>query len=287
MNSMKKFFLTIAGLAALSSGKVWGFAGGPFDNGDPGGLLMERNGYYQCTFSFKNGTGYGVFTPDAQLSGGLLGIGGGGGGGGAGQAAFYGRGTVYTQNSFDIQRNANRSVFYYKGVTYVGACMGMPDIEQRTINGTCNATSDDARTTSQATNGGGGAGASLENTAIIVQNNTGFILNCGWEGKITRTRPTLRFKGKGELSVLSPTGNAQVTNLAFQAYQGLIGAIIQSTSNLQNATGAVVDFTNAQDAIDNALTSLGERVTEGSGTQPTFDEADVLPLKVTGSRRFF
>ncbi len=283
---MKKFFLTVAGLALLSSGKVWGFAGGPFDNGDPGGILMERNGYYQCTFSFKNGTGYGVFTPDAQLTGGLIGL-GGGGGGGVGQTAFYDRGTMYTQNSFDIQRNANRSVFYYKGVTYVGACFGMPDIEQRTINGTCNATSDDAVTTSQASTGGGGVGASLQNTSVIVQNNTGFILNCGWEGKITRTRPTLRFKGKGELSVLSPTGNASITNLAFQAYQGLIGAIIQSTSNLQNATAAPVNFNSSQQAIDNALDSLELRVTQGSGTDPTFEEADVLPLKVTGSRRFF
>jgi hypothetical protein len=286
---MKKIFLTLAGLAALSSGKVWGFAGGPFDNGDPGGLLMERNGYYQCTFSFRNGTGYGVFTPDAQLTGGLIGLGGaagGAGGGGLGQAAFYDRGTIYTQNSFDIQRNANRSVFYYKGVTYVGACMGMPDIEQRTINGTCNATSDDRVTTAQSTTGGGGAGGQLQNTSTIVQNNTGFILNCGWEGKITRTRPTLRFKGTGELAVLSPTGNASITNLAFQAYQGLIQAIIQSTSNLAGvAAGA--GFTAAQGAINDALDNLEERVTLGSGTQPTFDEADVLPLKVTGSRRFF
>lgn len=245
---------------------------------------MERNGYYQCTFSFQNGTGYGVFTPDAQLSGGLIGQ--AGAGGGAGQAAFYDRGTLYTQNSFDIQRNANRSVFYYKGITYVGGCFGMPDIEQRTINGTCNATSDDAVTTTQASTGGGGAGASLQNTSTIVQNNTGFILNCGWEGRITRTRPTLRFKGKGELSVLSPTGNASITNLAFQAYQGLIQAIIQSTSNL-TGVAAGAGFTAAQGAIDDALTSLENRVTQGSGTDPTFEEADVLPLKVTGSRRFF
>jgi hypothetical protein len=280
---MRILFLTLASLALLSSGKVWAFAGGPFDNGDPGGLLMERNGFYQCTFSFRNGTGYGVFTPDAQLIGGLIGQ---GGGGGTGQTAFYDRGNLYTENSFDTQRNANRSVFYYKGVTYVGGCFGMPDIEQRTINGTCNATSDDSTTVAQSGQAGGQA-SSLVNSSTIVQNNTGFVLNCGWEGKITRTRPTMRFKGKGELSVLSPTGNASITNLAFQAYQGLIGAIIQSTSNLQNATAAPVNFNSSQQAIENALDALQARVTNGSGTDPTYEEADVLPLKVVGSRRFF
>lgn len=248
---------------------------------------MERSGYYQCTFSFRNGTGYGVFTPDAQLAGGLPGLAGGGGGGGAGgQIAFYERGNLYTDNSFDTQRNANRSVFYYKGVTYVGSCFGMPDIEQRTINGMCNASSDDRTTTSQISQGGGGQNLG-QNTPTIVQNNTGFVLNLGWEGKITRTRPTLRFKGAGEISVLSPTGNASITNLAFQAYQGLIGAIIQSTSNQQNAPGAPVQFGSAQAAINAALNDLQARVTQGSGTDPTYDEADVVPLKVVGSRRFF
>ncbi len=281
---MKKIFLTITSLALLNSGNAWAISGGPWDNGDPGGLLLERGSFYQCQFSFKNGNGYGIFTPDAQLSGGLLGAGGGGGGGGAGQTAFYDSGSLYTNNSFDVQRNANRSVFYYKGVTYFGACFGMPDIEARTINGTCNGSSDPGTvSTSQ-----GGTGGSLQNTSTIIQNNTGFTLNCGWEGKIYRTKPTLRFRGKGELAVLAPTGNASITNLAFQAYQGLINAIISSVSNSGSQLGFNGStYTAAQQAINDAIEALRLQVNQGSGTDPTYEEADVTPVTVRGTRRYF
>ncbi len=246
--------------------------------------MLERGSFYQCQFSFKNGNGYGIFTPDAQLTGGLRGAGTGAGGGAGGQASFYDSGALYTNNSFDAQRNANRSVFYYKGVTYFGTCFGMPDIEARTIVGSANATSDpDAVSTSQ----GGGSGGSLQNTSTIIENNTGFSLNCGWEAKIHRTKPTLRFRGKGELAVLSPTGNSSLTNLAFDAYRSLIGAIVQSTSNLQNATNAPVNFTSSQQAIDQALDSLRDKVSETSGTDATYREADVTPLLVNGTRRYF
>jgi hypothetical protein len=123
--------------------------------------------------------------------------------------------------------------------------------------------------------------------SVVVQNNAGFILNVGWEGRINQTKPTLRFRGRGELAVLSPTGNASITNLAYEAYRGLIGAIIQATSNLQNATAAPVDFESAQEAIDNAIASLRVQVQTSSGTDATYDEADVVPVAVNGTRRFF
>lgn len=285
---MKKIFLTLSTLALLSSGKAWALSGGPFDNGDPGGLLLERGSFYQCQFSFKNGNGYGLFTPDAQIFGGLPGgTAGGGSGSAAGQTAFYSQGSFYTNNSFDVQRNANRSVFYYKGVTYVGGCFGMPDIEARTINGTCNATSDAAVSTTQS-NASGNTASSVSVGSVIVQNNTGFTLNCGWEGKIYRTKPTLRFRGKGELSVLSPTGNASVTNLAFQSYQGLIGAIISSVSNSGGQTGFnPATYTAAQDAIADVLVSLRDQINTAGGTDATYGEADVTPVLVSGTRRYF
>ncbi len=282
---MKKFFLTVTSLALLSSGDAWAFVGGPFDNGDPGSVLMERGSFYQCQFSFRNGNGYGVFTPDAQLTGGLLGAGTGAGGGAGGQAAFYDSGSLYTSNSFDVQRNGNRSVFYFKGVTYVGSCFGMPDIEARIVTGSCNASSDPG---SVSTTQGGGGGGSLQNTSTIIQNNTGFTLNCGWKGKIYRTHPTLRFRGKGEVSVLSPTGNASVTNLAFQSYQGLINAIVSSVSNSGGQIGfSGATYTAAQAAIDNALASLRNQINTAGGTDATLAEADVTPLVVNGSRRYF
>ena len=55
----------------MSSSNAWAIAGGPFDNGDVGGVLTERGGFYQCQFSFRNGNGYGIFTPDSFLGGNL------------------------------------------------------------------------------------------------------------------------------------------------------------------------------------------------------------------------
>ncbi|MCB1227602.1 MAG: hypothetical protein KDK99_17425 [Verrucomicrobiales bacterium] len=267
----------------LGTSPVLAITGGPFDNGDPGLMLSERGGFYAMTFSFKNGNGYGVFTPDSQLFGGLSANSGTSSSG----AAFFDRGSLYTDNSFDATRSGNRSVFYYKGVTYVGACMGYPDLEARTITGTCNATSDSASFTQQTGTSNSGQQNSLSNSSVLVQNNTGFILNMGWEGKITRTSPTLRFNGKGEIAVLSPTGNASVVNLSYQAYQGLINAIISSTAQLRQANNAPVDFTSSQVAIDNALDSLAARVAAGGGVGPTYTDADIVKVKVSGSRRFF
>lgn len=280
---MKKFFLTVASLALFSSSDALAFVGGPFDNGE-NSVLMERGGFYQCQFSFRNGNGYGVFTPDAQIFGGLAGA---SGSGGAGQTAFYSQGSLYTNNSFDTTRNANRSVFYYKGVTYVGGCFGIADVEARSVTGTCNATSDAAVTTSQQ-NVSGNTASSIEVGSVVVSNGTGFTLNCGWEGKIYRTHPTLRFRGKGELSVLSPTGNSAITNLAFQSYQGLIGAIVSSVSNSGGQVGfSGATYTAAQAAIDNALNSLRNQINTAGGTDATLREADIAPLYVTGSRRYF
>jgi len=287
---MKKILSIIALSGLLGSTDVLAIAGGPFDNGDAGGLLLERAGFYQCTFRFNNGTGYGVFTPDAQLSGGFIGAVGGGGGGG-GQQAAYSAGNMFTNNSFDLNRNANRSVFYYKGVTYVGGCFGMPDLEARVITGTANATSDPpafiAQTATNSTGGLFAGGGNTTNQTITVINNTSYIVNAGWEAKITRLRPTLRFKGKGQLAVVSPTGNSSVTNLAFEAYRGLLGSINQSVSGLQNATGAPVNFGSAQQAIRDVLVDLRDQVTGLNGAEDTFKESLTEELKVDGTRRFY
>jgi hypothetical protein len=298
---MTKFLLsvTLFGVSLLGTSNALAIAGGPFDNGDAGGLLLERAAFYQCTFSFRNGNGYGVFTPDAQIFGsGLLGLGGLGGGGGAGgaQNALFTRGSLFTNNSTDTQRNANRSVFYYKGVTFVGSCFGMPDLEARIITGACNGTSDELVSVQGAGAGGAAGGAAgagggltpaIAGSATVVRSNANFTLNAGFSAKIFRTRPTLRFRGKGEMTILAPTGDAQITNLAYQAYAGLINAIIQSTAQLQQATGAPVNFTSSQLAINNALNALRNEVREGSGVDLTYSEAEVVQMRVDGVRRFF
>jgi 3-dehydroquinate dehydratase len=199
---------------------------------------------------------------------------------------------LYTPNSGGtaLGHNANRSVFYYKGLTYVGGCFGFVDTHSRQVQGTCNASSNESvtqQTLSQNTGGLINASQAATTSQNLVINTAGFVLNVGWTGKITTTRPNMRFRGKGELSVVSPAGESSLQTLAYQAYSGLIDAIIQSTSNLQNADAAPVDFTSASDAIQDALQDLSTYLGTGGGPNEVFADAVTEPVRVTGNRRFF
>lgn len=287
---MKKIFLTIASVALMSNSNVWALAGGPFDNGDPGGLLMERGGFYQCQFSYRNGNGYGIFTPDSYLGGNLPNA-NQSAGTNSQQLGVFSRGSLYTPNTGGsaLGHNANRSVFYFKGLTYVGGCFGFVDTASRQVQGQCNGSSNERitqQTLSQNTGGLINASQAATTSQSLVINTSGFVINVGWTGKIIRSRPILRFRGKGELSVVSPAAESAIPTLAYQAYSGLIDAIIQSTSNLQNATGAPVDFTSASDAIQDALADLTTYLGQG-GPQDIYDDAEKHPVRVTGNRRFF
>jgi hypothetical protein len=287
---MKKLFLTVAGLALLSSGKAWALAGGPFDNGDPGGLLMERGGFYQCQFSFSNGNGYGIFTPDSLLAGNLPGA-QQGGGSSSQQIGVFNRGTLYTANSTgsSYTHNANRSVFYYKGVTYVGSCFGFVDADARQMQGAANASSNETitqQTLSQNTGGLINASQAAQTNQQVVVNTAGFILNVGWTGKIIKTRPNLRFRGKGELTVVSPSGESTLSSLAFSSYTQLIDGIVQAVGSTSGAFNPLV-FTQAQTAIDDILTSLGDKYLAAGGADALYKDANKHPVRVTGNRRFF
>ena len=290
---MKKIFLTFAGLLSLGTGHVFAIAGGPFDNGDPGGLLMERGGYYASTFSFRNGNGYGIFTSDAVLSG--NGLSGGSVSAGINNTSLglFGRGSLYAPNTASAAgHNANRSIFYYKGVTYAGSCFGYPDLEKRFITGGCNASSDESssqQTLAQSNTGLVSAAGVATTVQNIVSSNAGFVINLGFTAKIYSTRPTLRYRGKGEMSILSPSGQSTIAALAFQGYSGLIDAIVNAVAGANigaNFNDQV--FTSAQTAISNALgaTGLGAYVNNGSAGQ-RFEEAEVVRVRVEGSRRFF
>ena len=280
---MKKIFLTIASVALMSNSNVWALAGGPFDNGDPGGVLMERGGFYQCQFSFRNGNGYGLFTPDSYLGGNLPNA-NNTGASSSQQIGIFSRGSLYTQNSGGaaLGHNANRSVFYFKGVTYVGGCFGFVNTEARDVQGTCNASSNEQitqQTLSQNTGGLINASQTATTQQPLVINATGNILNIGWTGKIIDTRPNLRFRGKGEMSVVE-TGR-DVQQLATTAYSGLLDAIVQSVSNADGDSPLV--YSEAQVAIEAALTALQTRL----DTSSQQDLTETHPVRVTGNRRFF
>lgn len=291
---MKKIFLTIASVALMSNSNVWALTGGPFDNGDPGGLLMERGGFYQCQFSFKNGNGYGIFTPDSYLGGNLPNA-NQTGTSSTQQLGVFDRGSLYTQNTGPsaLSHNANRSVFYYKGVTYVGGCFGFTDIAAREIQGSCNASSNEQVTQGTLAQSGGGAfGGGAQGLATtqqsIVINTAGFVLNAGWTGKITSTRPNLRFRGKGELTVVSPSGASTLSALAFEKFGGLMDAIVQSVGNSGSQVGFnPATYTAAGDAITDLLGTLENDFLAAGGADALYEDANKEPLRVTGNRRFF
>jgi hypothetical protein len=285
---MKKIFLTIASVALMSNSNVWALAGGPFDNGDPGGLLMERGGFYQCQFSFRNGNGYGIFTPDSYLGGNLPNA-SNTGASSSQQIGIFNRGSLYTPNSGGgLGHNANRSVFYFKGVTYVGGCFGFVDMHARQVQGTCNASSNEditQQTLSQNTGGLINASQTAQTFQPLVINAEGNILNVGWTGKVIRTRPNLRFRGKGEMSV--ETVGRDVKTLATTTYSELLSAI---TSSIQAAVSnpgidSELVYEEARGAIEDSLLDLNLILKDPnyeSGTPP-----EVLPVRVTGNRRFF
>jgi hypothetical protein len=276
---MKKIFLTIASVALMSNSNVLAFAGGPFDNGDPGGLLMERGGFYQCQFSFRNGNGYGIFTPDSYLGGNLPNA-NQTTGGSSQQIGIFNRGSLYTPNSGGsaLGHNANRSVFYYKGITYVGGCFGFVDTDAREIQGAANASSNETltqQTLSQNTGGLINASQTAQTQQPIVINKSGNVLNVGWTGKITATRPIFRFRGKGEMTV--DTGERTIEQYAINAYSGLLDAIVNSANN--------EDFspTAASAAVADILNDLNGYL----GSNEAEVELEKIPVRVTGSRRFF
>jgi hypothetical protein len=278
---MKKIFLTIASVALMSNSNVWALAGGPFDNGDPGGLLMERGGFYQCQFSFRNGNGYGIFTPDSYLGGNLPSA-NQNASGNSQQLGVFNRGSLYTPNSGAnaLGHNANRSVFYVKGLTYVGGCFGFADIEARDIQGSVNASSNESitqQTLSQNTGGLINASQQAVTQQPLVLNKQGNILNIGWTGKITSTRPSLRFRGKGEITI--DTGERTIEQYAITAYSGLLEAIVSVASNAESSG----DVAGLATQVDEILSGLESYLGTGEGDV----DFDVIPVRVTGNRRFF
>lgn len=282
---MKKIFLTIASVALMSNSNVWALAGGPFDNGDPGGLLMERGGFYQCQFSFRNGNGYGIFTPDSYLGGNLPNS-NNTGASSSQQTGVFNRGSLYTPGNANnpLQHNANRSVFYFRGVSYVGGCFGFVDNHSKEVQGVCNASSNEEitqQTLSQNTGGLINASQSTETEQPLVINSRLNVLNVGWIGKVISSRHVLRFRGRGELTVTpQESDGGNINNLAFTAYSGLITAITSSVGNSGGA-GTSPDYEAASEAIQNALSDLD---TYG---QPASAPDEVIPVRVTGNRRFF
>ena len=291
---MKKIFSLIQ-LAVLSAGSsAFAIVGGPFDNGDYS-ILLERSGYYQSSYSFKNGSGYSLWSPD-NIQGAVT----------QGQTVTQniGTGSLFTPST----GNANRTVLYYKGVTYFGGAFGEVDVEARRISGYANASSEFTATvsTNQQQNNifFGQTNVSQTNSTNVVASGRSYVANVNWQGKITASQPQLRFSGKGEIAIISPTGQSAIAGLAYSGYSQLISSIAASVAQSGNGdlsvgfgagtdpavAQAILDglspYTSASRAIQNALTALTPYLT-GSGPSSSYEESEVVKMKVSGYRRFF
>jgi hypothetical protein len=278
---MKKIFSLIQ-LAVLSAGSsAFAIVGGPFDNGDYS-VLLERSGYYQSSFTFKNGSGYALWSPD-NTQGALL----------QGQTVTpnLGAGALTGQST----GNANRSVIYYKGVTFFGSALGEVDVQSRLISGYCNANSEysvSATTNQQQAGFFTQSNVQTFGSSTVVQSGRSYTANVNWQGKITATQPQLRFSGEGELSIISPNGRSALASLAYDAFSQLLSAISQSVSSTGNNLVVPVGiYANAQVAIAGALTgSPGTPATPASVT-PAFSytqatNAAGVPVDVNGDGIF-
>ena len=249
---MNRIFAIIAVLATAFTGSASAFSGGPFDNGFQS-LSLDRNSVYQAILSFANGSGYMYFLPDANIAANGTTAGG--------ATTLNGVGPVDTRGS-----ETNRSVLYYKGITYVGSAFGTADLEARQIMGSINAGSNAAQSqlTSQTGNNNGNpfssTGAAANANAIsttLIANPVSFIVNGQFNCHIDRTAPTLRFSGRGELAFIAPNQKDAQAGLAYTGFSGLVNSIITAVgnANVGVAFSATV-FTQAEIAIQNAVAAL-------------------------------
>lgn len=275
---MKRIIASLViGVSALS-GQAFALVGGPFD-GNTHGAALDNNSIYQATLSLTNGSGFCYFSPDAKIT----------------PDRVPGGGTNATDFDY-IGSTPNRSVIYYKGISYVGSCFGTADTDARFIEAVLNATSElgfSATQTNQNNNNNNNnnTGNQQQTTAsvanIIVKNNRSFLVNGAFEAKIYQTAPVLRFKGKGELAFLATTSEDSIAGLAYSAYSGLIDAIITFVANSVVVANANIDllFTQAQNAVTNALAGLTPYLNQG-GIDSTYENATKVKIRVSGTRRY-
>ncbi len=251
---MKRISLILASMVLIFGTKASALSGGPFDNGDYSSLL-DDTGVYQVSFRFSNGSGFAQFGTNVDLE------------------LFLptSTGTTTTSSTFSV---LNRSLIYYKGVTYLGTCVGMVDHERKIVSGVTNGNSDVS--TSQTTTSGT---STVSSANSLIFNGLGFPCNTEFICKITKTYPILRFNGKGELSIVNPTTAA----VALAALSQLIStASAGSGSGIGNDLGTQIS--NLVSALTSNSADIAALIPSAEQTRAAMDH---VPMKVFGSRVFF
>jgi hypothetical protein len=270
---MKRISLILASLVLVfGSTKASAFVGGPFDNGDFSSLL-DDSGVYQVAFRFSNGSGFAQFGNNVT-------------------PALFQTATAATAGVPNTMFSyLNRSIFYYKGVSYLGTCIGMVDHERKFVHGVCNANSD-VGTTSVTNTGTTGTSSSLATAASsTLLNNGGNALtaNADFQCKITNSHPVLRFVGTGELSILNPS----IGQLVLQGLQTIIQNPTTSVAGIGGGGGGttviLVPTLGAQ--ISSLLTAVTDNQDTLNEVLPTTqqirDNSDHIKISAFGSRIFF
>jgi hypothetical protein len=256
---MKKGFLSFTAflfaLAAVPQAQA--IVGGPFDNGDYSQTL-DNNGIYQAAFRFPNGSGFAQFGTNVDMT--------------TYVDISTAGGTGVRSSVYSI---LNRSLIYYKGVTYLGTASGMVDHERKTIQGYTNGNSDVRTTAATNTGGGGNQNQTAATQALMNNGGLNFPCNTNWKAKITTTHPVLRFSGTGELTVLNPS----LDQVAYAA----ITAIINSQQNAGGTNQAV----GPQISAIIAAIAAAQASDVIPSTDSVKDNSDTVKITVFGSRQFF
>lgn len=270
LSTMKRISLILASLALLFSTKASALSGGPFDNGDYNSLL-DNSGVYQMACRYTNGSGFAQFGNNVDVAT-FVDTG----------AAAGGGGTATRSSTYSVW---NRSLFYYKGVTYLGTCYGIVDHELKEVSGVTNGNSDVGTNTLTAAGGAGATGAgtnvTASSTVLLNNGNNGLSCNSEFRCKITATYPILRFSGEGELSVLNPS----LGQISLNAIQAIItSAVNADTSDVDTAIDIGAQISSLVDAIVTNQTDLAAILPTTTQLRNT---SDFTPMSVYGSRIFF
>jgi hypothetical protein len=244
---MKKAFLSLSAfmfaLVAAPQAQAW--VGGPFDSGDYN-ILHEREGVYQATMTYKNGSGFCQFAQDNQL---------------VNQGGTAGNLTVFSLE--------NRSLLYYKGITFAGTCTGVVDMEARRVFATTNGT------TNLNTSTGGTA-----NDPVVINGSTGYpgygYANSTFTAKITKTAPLLRFSGKGEAAFVMD-----------QDLDTVAGEVVNTIWPTYFADFLASNPVLTADLAAEATATLLNLLAQVRSIESIENGMDRVKTKVFGSRRYF
>jgi hypothetical protein len=257
VSDMFKKFALYLGIAASLPLNAFALVGGPWSAGDYSQLEDDR-GIYQASYRYVNGSGFAQWGSNVDLGP---------------QASSSASGNAASTSS-TVGSVLNRTLLYYKGITFFGNATGIVDFEAKQIQGMGNAQSEvtlSDQTTTTANNSFflfGSSNSVQASTSAVNNGGRGFVANVSWTGKISKTNPVLRFTGSGEISFIGASVQPLLSQLA-QSIVSSADVVLVSTALAQLSDPAFLAAVTPESLAE--VEAKTERV----------------KLKVYGIRRFF